>query len=211
MNRSETQSKIAPALVKGLGTLMNPPMRGTNPHFKSKFAALADILDSTRGHLKNCGLVVMQDSSGSVLIMHESGEWVEFPGMPLTPSKSDPQGHVAALTYARRAYLTAALGICGDPDDDGNSASSSGGAAQNTTPCVNAPTGQQGGSDDMSTKNQQSCIYAKAKGLYPSDDMFGGFKRWMKAEWGTDHTGKLTMAQAKEVIDKLVYFEEHPE
>ncbi len=200
MDRSDTQSKIAPALVMAIGALKNPPTDGLNPHFKSKFATLAGILDATRPVLTSFGLCAMQDSSGSVTIIHESGEWIEFPGMLLTPSKNDPQGHVAALTYARRAYLTAALGICGDPDDDGNSASSGGRNAQK------APSTP---SDDMCTDPQSKTIYAISKKLYP--DNYEPFQEWLRGGYGTDHTKKLTKAQAREIIDTLKKWEKESE
>jgi hypothetical protein len=60
--------------------------------------------------------------------MHSSGEYIS--GMyPLRPVKSDPQGYLAALTYARRGCLASMLGIV-QVDDDGETASGRGEAAQ---------------------------------------------------------------------------------
>jgi hypothetical protein len=56
------------------------------------------------------------------VFIHESGEMLECGILHFPASKADPQGHMSALTYARRGSLMAACGIAPE-DDDGNSAS----------------------------------------------------------------------------------------
>lgn len=70
-----------------------------------------------------------------------------------------------------------------------------------------APSGGSGGGGGKrggSTEAQQKCIYAKAKGLYTTDESFEGFQQWLRDEFGTDHTKELTKQQAGEVIEELV-------
>jgi len=200
MNRSESQSKLAPALVKALGELSNPKMSGINPHFKSKYAKLPDILEVTRPTLHKHGLCAMQDSTGSVLIVHESGEWIEFPGMPLTPSKNDPQGHIAALTYARRGYLTAALGICGDEDDDGNSASSGGGQASSGGQRQERSTEHPPASDGKVSEGQAKFLYVLCK-LKCADAE--ATKQGIYTKFGVNDFRELPWRDGKALIERM--------
>lgn len=144
MKTSETVNAILPALVKAKSELTNPQKSATNPFFKSKYAALDDVLDHVRPVLAKQGLSVQtpaattENGAGAgVFLAHESGEWLMFEPIILPPSKKDPQGYGAAITYAQRYALCAALGITGDPDDDGNAAStkreSSAGSKQQDT------------------------------------------------------------------------------
>jgi len=55
------------------------------------------------------------------VFVHESGEILECGILHFPASKADPQGHMSALTYARRGSLMAACGIAPE-DDDGNAA-----------------------------------------------------------------------------------------
>lgn len=54
-------------------------------------------------------------------LIHESGEWMEFPSLVLKADKATAQGAGSAITYARRCALSAVLGIL-SRDDDGNNA-----------------------------------------------------------------------------------------
>jgi hypothetical protein len=69
------------------------------------------------------------------VILHTSGEFVSCT-YPLRPVKADPQGLLAALTYARRGCLASMLGVI-QSDDDGNEAS---GHATATEPAPRATT-----------------------------------------------------------------------
>ena len=57
----------------------------------------------------------------------------------------------------------------------------------------------------MSEPKQQKRIYAKAKGIYPQD--FSVFEKYLLDTYGTDHTAKLTWAQADELIVTLIGLE----
>jgi len=103
---------------------------GKNPHFKSDYATLDNIIDVTRPILHKHGLTVMQFPGGDgekvtvrTMVMHESGEWIESEPLTIKPTKVDPQGAGSAITYARRYSYAAALSLSLGDDDDGNSAS----------------------------------------------------------------------------------------
>lgn len=101
-----------------------------NPHFKSKFADLATIVNTVRPILAKHGFIITQvpgynDSGDPVLVTslrHTSGETI-VSEMLLCVAKADPQGQGSALTYARRYSLSTLLGIVTEDDDDGNAAS----------------------------------------------------------------------------------------
>lgn len=130
MNKSESVKQIFAALVKAQEELKNSFKSATNPHFKSKYSPLDEIINGIKPVLAKHGLAITQDVSGdgdrvtvSTLIMHESGEWIEQTGLTIKPAKTDAQGTCGSVTYARRYALQAALNISSDDDDDGNEAS----------------------------------------------------------------------------------------
>lgn len=96
---------------------------GKNPHFKSSYATLTQILSEVKPVLSECGIVVIQpikdNKVGTVLhdakgIVAES--WIEL------PSGLNSQGLGSAITYFRR-YTLASLLALEIEDDDGNDAS----------------------------------------------------------------------------------------
>lgn len=127
MNKSESIKEIATALAKAQGEIENATKGAVNPHFRSKYADLAEVLNTVRPTLARHGISVMQMPSyedGMVtvetLIAHESGEWISSSiSAPVT--KQDAQGVGSAVTYCRRYSLAAMCGIAQE-DDDGNSA-----------------------------------------------------------------------------------------
>jgi hypothetical protein len=130
MKTSDTITKISSALVKAQGELNAVSKDGNNPHFRSKYATLQNIVESTRDTLRKHGLAVVQtfgETDGTYInlittLLHESGEYISGT-FTMRPSKADPQGLGSATTYARRYALSAVLGIVTDEDDDGNASS----------------------------------------------------------------------------------------
>jgi hypothetical protein len=129
MKTSESISKISAALVKAQGELNAVSKDGNNPHFRSKYATLQNIVESTRDTLRKHGLAVVQtfnETDGTYVsltttLLHESGEYISGT-ISMRPTKNDPQSIGGCATYARR-YSYAILGIVADEDDDGNAAS----------------------------------------------------------------------------------------
>lgn len=130
MNCSETITKLAVALAKAQGEIENAGKKSVNPHFKSKYADLAEIVNTARPVLTRHGISLIQIPSydGQVasvetILLHESGEWLS--GISSSPlQKADPQGIGSATTYLRR-YAAAAMCFLAQEDDDANSASKS--------------------------------------------------------------------------------------
>ncbi len=130
MKTSESISKISAALVKAQGELNAVSKDGNNPHFRSKYATLQNIVESTRDTLRKHGLAVVQtfnETDGTYIslnttVLHESGEYITGT-FSMRPTKADPQGLGSATSYARRYCYSAAIGIVTDDDDDGNAAS----------------------------------------------------------------------------------------
>lgn len=99
-----------------------------NPHFKSKYADLASVMDACMPALTRHGIAVLQpayDEAGeryvkTIFVHGESGETAEC-RVPLIVAKNDMQGYGSAVTYARRYGLMGMAGIAPD-DDDGNAA-----------------------------------------------------------------------------------------
>ncbi len=135
---SESIKTIAPAIVAAQATMGKAIKDKENPHFKSKYADLDACWDACRKPLADNGLAVLQfpltETTTLIrletILLHKSGEWYSATSeMPV--SKQDPQGHVGAYTYLRRATLSAVVGIAPE-DDDGNTASSGTGATFKT-------------------------------------------------------------------------------
>ena len=128
MNKSETLSKLAPALVKAQAAMAGATKSAANPFFKSKYANLEEVIRVVKTAFGEQGLSFVQfpisgegTAGVETIIMHESGEFISNEFL-LKCSKSDPQGMGSAITYARRYGLQSACGIPSE-DDDGNAAS----------------------------------------------------------------------------------------
>jgi hypothetical protein len=127
MKSSDSIAGLAAALAKAQGEIQNAAKNAKNPHFKSNYADLAEILNTVRPVLSRHGLSVIQvpgfdDGAVTVetILAHESGEWVAGVAAAV-PGKVDPQGIGSAVTYLRRYALAAFAGIAQE-DDDGQGA-----------------------------------------------------------------------------------------
>ena len=60
MQKSESIAALAAALAKAQGEMENAGKNSVNPHFKSKYADLAEILNTVRPVLSKHGLAVTQ-------------------------------------------------------------------------------------------------------------------------------------------------------
>lgn len=100
----------------------------SNPHFKSKYADLASVMDACLPALNSHGIAVIQpttdDENGryveTILIHGATGQELRC-RVPLIVQKNDMQGYGSAVTYARRYGLMSMAGIAPE-DDDGNAA-----------------------------------------------------------------------------------------
>lgn len=127
MIKSDSIKELATALAKAQAEIENASKNAANPHFKSRYADLAEVLNTVRPVFSKHGLAVMQmpsfaDGVASIetLLTHASGEWISnIASAPV--SKQDAQGVGSALTYLRRYSLAAFAGVAQE-DDDGESA-----------------------------------------------------------------------------------------
>ena len=130
MKRSESIVEISKALNSFHKTVEQPAKSAANPFFKSSYVPLEDVVEAITTACEEIGLSFTQwaltDDEGKVgvatLLMHESGEWIEYPPVMIRPSKVDPQQLGSAITYLKRYTLSAVFGITSDKDDDGEKA-----------------------------------------------------------------------------------------
>lgn len=131
MNRSETISKLAVALVKFNSEVSSISKDSKNPFFKSEYVSLDKLILATREILQKNGLSVLQMPLSQenkvgvqTLLLHESGEFIESEALYMTPSKqNDPQAAGSIVTYLRRYSYQAILNLNTGEDDDANKAS----------------------------------------------------------------------------------------
>jgi hypothetical protein len=126
MNKSESIKNIAGALVKFQASVSKVGKESSNPFFKSKYASLANILDTIQKPLSECGLAISQfpdENALTTIILHaDSGEWMESSYVMPVAKQNDPQAMGSAMTYARRYALGSILNLNIDDDDDGEKA-----------------------------------------------------------------------------------------
>lgn len=126
---SDTTKAISAALLQFQGHVSGVKRDAKNPHFRSNYATLENVIDTARPVLQEFGVMFMQAPGAIVdgalevttrLSHAESGEWIQATmHMPL--GKRDPQGAGSATTYGLRYSLMAMLGLP-PTDDDGEAA-----------------------------------------------------------------------------------------
>lgn len=123
-----TETNIYTALAKAQADMGRAIKQSTNPHFRSKYADLGNVMDACMPALNENGISVHQPfiqgelghSVRTVLSHGESNTSIEC-DVPLLLGKQDMQGLGSAITYARRYGLMAMTGIAPE-EDDGNAA-----------------------------------------------------------------------------------------
>lgn len=113
------------ALCAAMGEMRDPVKRSQNPHFRSRFADLSEVLDCIEGPLHKHGLVFVQllkpDSGGNLMLHSQvhhaaSGEVLEAVA-PIVAEKPGPQALGSAISYMRR-YSAKAMFSLADADED---------------------------------------------------------------------------------------------
>ncbi|MEE6185519.1 MULTISPECIES: ERF family protein [Bacillus] len=177
MNKSETITELAKALVKFNSEVNKIAKDADNPFFKNNYATLDTIIDEIRPILSKHGLSIMQIPSGDgqnvtlkTLLLHESGEWLESDELTMKPVKNDPQAVGSCITYARRYSLAAFLSLNTGEDDDGNGATygkdkpkPKGNNGQ--TPSKPQGSNNSGGGNGKASDKQMKMIKAKIKNV----------------------------------------------
>jgi ERF superfamily len=133
---SESIAKLAAALAKAQGELVNPEKSltatvktdGGAAQQSFRYAPLSSGLEIVRKTLGQHEIAVVQSTSTdsatgminlTTMLAHASGEWIasEWPVCALSET-SAPHRLGAALTYARRYALFTLVGIAGEDDMD---------------------------------------------------------------------------------------------
>lgn len=173
MQKSESIAALAAALAKAQGEMENAGKNSVNPHFRSKYADLAEIINTVRPVLSKHGLAVTQfpafeggTAHVETVLTHASGEWMS--GTCSAPvQKSDPQGVGSALTYLRRYSLAAVCGLAQE-DDDANAATKPRATPKPTPAPVQKPVPAPAPNEPMMT-DQQRRILMSIYGDAPRD------------------------------------------
>lgn len=129
MNASPMVNELAAALSHAQAMMESAKKGSVNPHFHSKYADLANIVEAIRQPFAAHGLSYVQlpqptgpeEVAVETVLLHASGQWISSV-FAIPVSKPDAHGRMSALTYCRRGALAAMAGIAPD-DDDGNAAS----------------------------------------------------------------------------------------
>jgi hypothetical protein len=136
------------------------------------------VMTACKDSLNKHGIAIIQTPAPSrdgrlaltTKLLHESGEWMAGTG-EIPVDRPGPQAYGSALTYARRYFLGAMVGVCPE-DDDGNGANGRDEQPQRqhqkqrpaqqaaTKDAGKEPTAAAPGPDEMSW--HQFCIDAKA-------------------------------------------------
>jgi hypothetical protein len=125
-------AKVSAAFVKAQAEFKPAVKSAQNPHLKSRYAKLEDVISAVRESLGKHDLAFTQSSyledgvmTITTRLIHSSGEML-FSCMSIPVTKADSQGIGSTLSYLKRYSLSALLGVSsGDGDDDGHASSTS--------------------------------------------------------------------------------------
>ena len=128
----DNANEVANALANFNLEMENIAKNAKNPFFKSSYLDLSAIANTVRPLLAKHGLSVVQypidDENGRIsvntVLLHKSGQRIEFPGIWVKPSKlGDVQVLGSIITYLKRYSIAAILFVAGcEEDDDGEKA-----------------------------------------------------------------------------------------
>jgi hypothetical protein len=216
MNSPEINELVV-ALVAAQSEFSAIPKTSDNPFFKSKYAALPEVVAIANPIITKHGLAISQfigvDQGGrdilTTYLMHTSGQFiVQDMLLHLVPDKNGvitPQAQGAATTYARRYSYMSVLGLVADNDDDGNIASTSYPESKSTSvPTLsNKVAAAASKGDNMASENMVKMIWAVChKGLNWDDgEMFDEIDKITGRR--VEKLNELTFSEAKSVIEHL--------
>ena len=133
MNSPEI-NELAAALVAAQAEFSAVPKGSTNPFFKSKYAALPEVMAHLSPILTKHGLAISQhityDENGSdqllTYLLHKSGQFIAYSARLHLGKDDTSQALGSSVSYLRRYSILAVCGaVSDDSDDDGNSATQS--------------------------------------------------------------------------------------
>jgi len=120
-------NNLLDALAKMQGALDNATKSSDNPYFKSKYADLAQCLQTAKKPMADNGLSISQHCTFDgqfvqcvTILGHSSGQMM-ISTLMIPVAKKDAQGIGSSITYARRYALSSIIGLT-QKDDDGEGA-----------------------------------------------------------------------------------------
>ena len=120
--------ELIDALVKAQSEMTHGLATGVNPHFKSEYAPLDEVIRAVKKPLNDNGIFFLQkvylaDNGQCVETeFHGHGAVVKGGKVYVIADKKTPQGYGSSLSYAKRYSLQTACGLPTGDDDDGNEA-----------------------------------------------------------------------------------------
>ena len=120
--------ELIDALVKAQSEMTHGLATGVNPHFKSEYAPLDEVIRAVKKPLNDNGIFFLQkvylaDNGQCVETeFHGHGAVVKGGKVYVIADKKTPQGYGSSLSYAKRYSLQTACGLPTGNDDDGNQA-----------------------------------------------------------------------------------------
>jgi len=119
------------ALVLAVAGCANARALRINPHFRSRYFALSDLLEIVKPTFAKYGLAIIQIPSTedgrisiSAQVFHTSGHSWDFKSVGIKSDGLTLQALGSAMSYLKRYQLATLCGVAADlEDDDGNSGS----------------------------------------------------------------------------------------
>lgn len=163
IDMSHATPALFAALAKAQAEVENADKNSNNPHFRTKYADLAEVLNTVRPLYASHGLSMLQSTGFdgrlvhvTTVLAHAEGGYISSTAS-CVPAKTDAQGIGAATTYLRRYGLSAMTGVAQE-DDDGNAAGHQG---------KPAATDQAGGNGNGSGKARPNGASSKPVEVKP--------------------------------------------
>jgi hypothetical protein len=154
--KEDTKLPLFVAFHNVVANVSNPKKIGKNPHFKSNYSRLEDVLAVLEQPLEENGLVVSQSWKTEYIantpvkmvmynrIMGKSGDYLILPtDFPI--AQATPNGQASSITYLRRYSLMCIFGLTGEDDDGaaGSGLKATSAQPQRTSPPAQRPTNQR--------------------------------------------------------------------
>jgi len=128
MNLEFANAALFAAIAQAQVEVENATKASINPHFKNRYADLAEVLNTVRPVFARHGLAIIQSVSSdqqlvtvATTIAHKEGGFVSS-SLSCTSPTSKVQDLGSIVTYLRR-YSLSAMASISQEDDDGNAAS----------------------------------------------------------------------------------------
>ena len=193
MQTSLSITSIIKAIIAAKQVMEKPSKDGVNPHFRSKYTTLDELLRCVETAIATQGLLMTKEllnGEGTVgcriTVYHSSGEWMQSEDF-YVPTQQTAQGHGSAATYVLRYCIAAFWGLPAEDDDDGNNAMPN--KKSNSTPVRPNPK----------SKALESIVALVKEKQIPLDQV----KEIISTEFKKNEAKELTLDECKLLYKKL--------